>query len=81
MKHQKKSWIKTTYSWVRESNIDRYFNKFNFRLNRSQNKATIFNNLIVKTVKADKIYQTEVISNKLLTSKNIVILFMTREKR
>ena len=28
-----------------------------------QSKATIFNNLIVKMVKADKIYQTEIISN------------------
>ena len=30
---------------------------------RGQSKETIFNNLIVKMVKADKIYQTEIISN------------------
>lgn len=35
-------------------------NKF-FRINRSQSKASIFNNLIVKLVEANKIYQTELI--------------------
>ncbi len=63
MIHQIKSWIRTIYSWVSDFNIDRYFNEFCFRINRSQSKATIFNNLIVKMVKADKIYQTEIISN------------------
>ncbi|HZJ35490.1 MAG TPA: IS1595 family transposase, partial [Gillisia sp.] len=29
--------------------------------NRSQSKGTIFNNLIVRMVKADKIYQKEII--------------------
>ncbi|HLW14917.1 MAG TPA: IS1595 family transposase [Flavobacteriaceae bacterium] len=60
--HQIKSWIRTTYSWVSEFNINRYFNEFCFRINRSQSKATIFNNLITKMVNADKIYQTELIS-------------------
>jgi hypothetical protein len=63
MIHQVKSWIRTTYSWVSPANLNRYFNEFCFRINRSQSKATIFNNLIVKMVKADKIYQTELISN------------------
>jgi hypothetical protein len=63
MIHQIKSWIRTTYSWVSDFNINRYFNEFSFRINRSQTKATIFNNLIVKMVKGDKIYQTEIISN------------------
>ncbi len=34
--HQVKSWIRTTYSWVSEFNIDRYFDEFCYRLNRSQ---------------------------------------------
>jgi len=63
MIHQIKSWIRTIYSWVSDFNIDRYFNEFCFRINRSQSKATIFNNLIIKMVKADKIYQTQIISN------------------
>lgn len=31
MIHQVKSWIRTTYSWVDEKNIDRYFDEFCFR--------------------------------------------------
>jgi hypothetical protein len=61
--HQVKSWIKTTYSWVSDDKLNRYFNEFCFRINRSQSKATIFNNLIVKMVEVDKIYQSELISN------------------
>ena len=63
MIHQVKSWIITTYSWVSDNNLNRYFNEFCFRINRSQSKATIFNNLIVKMVNHDKIYQAELISN------------------
>jgi len=63
MIHQIKSWIRTTYSWVSEHNLNRYFNEFCFRINRSQTKATIFNNLMLKMVDADKIYQKELISN------------------
>lgn len=49
--HQVESWIRTTYSWVSEFNINRYFNEFCFRINRSQSKATVFNNLITKMVR------------------------------
>jgi len=63
MIHQVKSWIRTTYSWVSDHNLDRYFNEFCFRVNRSQSKSTIFNNLMVRMVKANKIYQSEFISN------------------
>ncbi|MFK5973869.1 MAG: IS1595 family transposase [Flavobacteriaceae bacterium] len=63
MIHQIKFWIRTTYSWISDFNIDRYFNEFCFRINQSQNKATIFNNLITKMISAEKIYQTELISN------------------
>lgn len=61
MIHQVKSWLRTTYSWVSRANIDRYFNEFCYRLNRSQTKNNIFNNLIVRMVKANKIFQTELI--------------------
>ena len=63
MIHQIKSWIRTTYSWVSEFNLNRYFNEFCFRINRSQSKSTIFNNLINKMVSKDKIYQKEIICN------------------
>ena len=61
MIHQVKSWIRTTYSWVSENNINRYFNEFCYRINRSQNKDTLFNNLINRMVKADPIYHKEII--------------------
>lgn len=63
MIHQVKSWIRTTYSWVSDGNLNRYFNEFCFRINRSQNKNTIFNNLITKMVNGNVIYQSQLISN------------------
>lgn len=50
MIHQIKSWIRTTYSWVSDFNINRYFNEFCFRINRLQSKQTMLNNLITKMV-------------------------------
>ncbi|QCE40549.1 IS1595 family transposase [Psychroserpens sp. NJDZ02] len=63
MIHQIKSWIRTTYSWVSHSNINRYFNEFCFRINRSQSKATIFNNLITKMVEKEKVSHKQIICN------------------
>ncbi|MCX2682007.1 IS1595 family transposase, partial [Galbibacter sp. EGI 63066] len=44
---------------------NRYFNEFCFRMNRSQSKETIFNNLITKMVNSDSdvVYQSKLISN------------------
>lgn len=61
MVHQVKSWIRTTYSWVSEKNINRYFDEFCYRINRSQNKDTIFNNLIKRMVETDNITHREII--------------------
>jgi transposase-like protein len=61
MIHQVKSWIRTTYSWVSDFNINRYLDEFCYRLNRSKSKVNIFNNLIERMVKSDKIYQTKII--------------------
>ena len=61
MIHQFKSWIRTTYSWVSEFNINRYANEFCYRINRSQMKENIFNNLIDRMVKSEKIYQSQLI--------------------
>ena len=61
MIHQIKSWIRTTYSWVSDFNIDRYYNEFCYRINRSQTKSSIFNNLVTRMVKADKINQHQII--------------------
>ena len=61
MIHQVKSWIRTTYSWVSEFNINRYFNEFCYRINRSQNKDTVFNNLMIRMVNSEKIHQSKLI--------------------
>ncbi|WP_428224999.1 IS1595 family transposase [Flavobacterium sp.] len=61
MIHQVKTWIRTTHSWVSDGNIQRYFNEFCYRINRSQNKESIFHNLIDKMVKTDKINQKELV--------------------
>jgi transposase-like protein len=59
MIHQVKSWIRTTYSWVSDFNIERYLNEFSFRINRSQMKNNIFRKMVV----ADKIYQSKLVCN------------------
>ena len=61
MIHQIKSWIRTTYSWVSEFHIDRYYNEFCYRINRSQSKSKVFNNLISRMVAADKISQAKIV--------------------
>ncbi|NQU32871.1 MAG: IS1595 family transposase, partial [Bacteroidetes bacterium] len=61
MIHQVKSWIRTTYSWVSEFNINRYLNEFCYRINRSLMQENIFNNLIRRMVAAEKIYQGKLI--------------------
>ncbi len=58
---QVKSWIRTTFSWVSEANINRYLDEFCYRINRSQMKNYVFNNVIEKMVRAEKIYQTQLI--------------------
>ena len=63
MIHQIKTWIRTTYSWVSEANVERYFNEFCYRINRSQTKNTVFNNLIKKMVHADAITHKQIIGN------------------
>jgi len=61
MIHQVKSWIRTTYSWVDEKNIDRYLDEFCYRINRSQSKDTIFHNLIKRMVRSDNILHKKIV--------------------
>ncbi|WP_223552348.1 IS1595 family transposase [Aestuariivivens sp. NBU2969] len=63
MIHQVKSWIRTTYSWVSDGNLNRYFSEFCYRINRSQSKDTIFNNLICRMVEAKAINQSKLVGN------------------
>lgn len=62
--HQIKSWIRTTYSWVSKDHINRYLNDFCYRINRSQSKDYIFNNLIGRMVKSNRLYHSEIYVSK-----------------
>lgn len=61
MIHKIKTWIRTTYSWVSHHHINRYLDEFSFRINRSQNKKSIFDKLIRRMVKADNIYHNQIV--------------------
>ncbi len=61
MIHQVKSWIRTTYSNVSAKHIQRYFDEYCYRLNRSQSKDTVFNNLIKRMIVSDKFYNTQIL--------------------
>lgn len=61
MIHQVKSWLRTTYSWVSAANINRYLSEFCFRINRSQSKQTIFNNLIKRMVNRKPVSHADLI--------------------
>ena len=56
--HQVKSWIRGIYSWLSEFNIDRYLAEYSFRINRSQNKDTIFNKLMKRVVEHSPVFQS-----------------------
>ena len=59
--HQVKSWIRGIYSWVSEFNIDRYLAEYSFRINRSQNKDTIFNKLMERIVERSPVSQSQLL--------------------
>jgi hypothetical protein len=61
MIHQVKTGLRTIFSWVSPKHINRYFDEFSYRINRSQSKQTIFNNLINRMAASGKIYHKEII--------------------
>jgi hypothetical protein len=61
MIHKVKTWIRTTYSYVSTFHINRYFDEFCFRLNRSQTRNSIFHNLVKRMVQAPKINHTQLV--------------------
>lgn len=48
--HQVKSWIRTTFAHVDKGHIQKYFDEYCFRINRSIYKQTIFHKLITRVV-------------------------------
>ena len=63
MIYQLKSWMGTIYYWLSDFNINRYLEGFCYGINRVQSKDYIFNNIIKRMVKADKINQFKLICN------------------
>ena len=48
--HQVKAWLRSTFSWMHEEHIEKYLDEYSYRLNRSNSKQTIFDNLIKRMV-------------------------------
>ena len=46
---------------VSEFNIDRYLAEYSFRINRSQNKDTIFNKLMKRIVERSPVSQSQLV--------------------
>lgn len=59
--HQVKSWFRTIYCRVSDFNIDRYLAEFSYRINRSQSKNNIFNNLIKRMIDRKPVYHKNLI--------------------
>ena len=59
--HQVKYRTRGIYSWVSEFNIDRYLAEYSFRINRSQNKDTIFNKLMKRIVERSSVSQSQLV--------------------
>ena len=53
--------LRGIYSWVSEVSIDRYLAEYSFRINRSQSKETIFNNLIKRLIERKPIFQSQLV--------------------
>ena len=53
--------LRDIYSWVSEFNIDRYLAEYSFRINRSQNKDTIFNKLMKRLIERKPIFQSQLV--------------------
>ncbi len=61
MIHQVKSWLRTTPTHVSREHIQKYFDEFCFRINRSQSKQTTWHNAIMRMINNKPLnwYQTE----------------------
>lgn len=59
--HQVKSWLRTIYCRVSDFNMDRYLAEFSYRINRSQSKDNIFNNLIKRMIEKKPVHHWDLI--------------------
>ncbi len=59
--HQTKSWLRSTFSWMHEGHIEKYLDEYSYRLNRSQTKETIFDNLINRIINTKHLSYNDII--------------------
>ncbi len=59
--HQVKSWLRTIPTHVSIAHIQKYFDEYCYRINRSQSKETIWHNTIMKMINAEPIMQKDII--------------------
>lgn len=59
--HQVKSWLRTIPTHVSKGHIQKYFDEFAYRINRSNSKATIWHNTIIKMMKHKPITQRQIV--------------------
>lgn len=48
--HQVKSWMRSTFSWMHKDHIEKYLDEYSYRLNRSNQKQNIFDNLVYRMI-------------------------------
>lgn len=61
--HQVKSWLRTVPTHVSKEHIERYFNEYCYRINRSQSKQTIFHKTIQRMLAAQPVSYADLIRN------------------
>jgi transposase-like protein/predicted RNA-binding Zn-ribbon protein involved in translation (DUF1610 family) len=59
--HQVKSWLRTIPTHVSKKHVQKYFDEFSYRINRSVSKNTIWHNTIIRMLKNKPIYQKQII--------------------
>ncbi len=59
--HQIKSWLRTMPTHVSKKHIQKYFDEFCFRINRSQTKEYIFNNTIQRMINCKPLFHKQII--------------------
>jgi transposase-like protein len=59
--HQIKSWLRTIPTHISEKHIQKYFDEFCFRINRSQSKQSIFHKTIERMVQNEPLFHKQII--------------------
>ena len=61
--HQVKSWLRTIPTHVSKTHIQKYFDEYCYRINRSQSKQTIWHNTIIKMINSQPLTWDQIKQN------------------